>query len=194
LLGDVIAGALFQSGKFTHEDALWQWGILAGSSVGLLASGFGRLFSSAYYALLDTKTPLRFAVVRVIVTTVLGIIFSIFLPRWLGIDPKWGVAGLTASAGIAGWIEFSLLRRGLINKIGSISLSAGYVGKLWSVALSAGVLGYLAKLAVGSTHPRLTACLVLPVFGIVYLAGTALLDVNESRAFLSTLRRRFGMN
>jgi putative peptidoglycan lipid II flippase len=193
LLGDVIAGALFQSGRFTHADALWQWGILAGSAVGLLASGFGRLFSSAYYALLDTKTPLRFAVIRVVVTTVLGVLFAIPLPRWLGIDPKWGVAGLTCSAGIAGWIEFTLLRRGLIEKIGAVDVSASYIAKLWGAAVSAGVMAYAAKLVIGVAHPRLTAALVLPFFGVVYLGGTAFLKVPESRTFIHSIRGRLGL-
>ena len=57
--GDLIAGALLQTGRFTHTDAQYVWGILAGSSVGLLASTMGRLYSSAYYALRDTRTPLR---------------------------------------------------------------------------------------------------------------------------------------
>ncbi len=68
---------------------------------------WGGLYSSGFYALLDTKTPLRFALVRVTLTTLLGILFALPLPHWLGIDQKWGVAGLTASAGIAGWIEFT---------------------------------------------------------------------------------------
>lgn len=193
LLGDVIAGALFQSGKFSHADALWQWGILAGSAVGLLASGFGRLFSSAYYALLDTKTPLRFATIRVTVTTVLGVLCALPLPHWLGIDPKWGAAGLTASAGIAGWIEFVLLRRGLERKIGHVPISTSYVGKLWSMALLGGALGYGAKLAIGSTYPRLMAAVVLPLFGVVYFAGTALLDVQESKMLIHSMRRRLGI-
>ena len=35
-LGDVIAAALLQTGRFRHEDAVYVWGILAGSAVGLL--------------------------------------------------------------------------------------------------------------------------------------------------------------
>jgi putative peptidoglycan lipid II flippase len=190
LLGDVVSAALFQSGRFGHADAIWQWGILAGSAVGLLASGCGRLFSSGYYALLDTKTPLRFAAIRVTLTTVLGVLFALPLPHWLGIDPKWGVAGLTASAGIAGWVEFTLLRRGLTKKIGPVPISASYMGKLWSVALVAGVVGFLAKLAIGSAHPRLLAAAVLPLFGIVYFGGAALLEVEESKQFIDSLRRR----
>src|SRR5581483_8741609 len=59
-LGDVLAAALFEAGKFTRDDSVWVWGILAGSAVGLLAQTLGRLYASAYYALRDTRTPLRF--------------------------------------------------------------------------------------------------------------------------------------
>ena len=45
-LGDVLVAALLQTGRFRHEDAVYVWGILAGSSVGLLASTLGRLYSS----------------------------------------------------------------------------------------------------------------------------------------------------
>ena len=62
LLGDVVAGFVFQSGNFKRQDSLYVWGILAGSAVGLLASTLGRLYSSTYYALRDTRTPLNFAV------------------------------------------------------------------------------------------------------------------------------------
>src|SRR5207237_8847757 len=82
-LGDVLVAALLQTGRFRHEDALYVWGILAGSSVGLLASTLGRLYSSSYYALRDTKTPLRFAIIRVALPTVLGYFFAIPPPRML---------------------------------------------------------------------------------------------------------------
>src|SRR5438034_8768479 len=107
-LGDVVAAALLQTGRFTHSDALYVWGILAGASVGLLASTLGRLYSSTYYALRDTRTPLRYALVRVALTTVLGYLCALPLPRALGIAPIWGAAGLTASAGVAAWIEMLL--------------------------------------------------------------------------------------
>src|SRR5262249_44750489 len=42
-LGDVIVGALFQTGRFDRSDSRYVWGILAGSAVGLLASTLGRL-------------------------------------------------------------------------------------------------------------------------------------------------------
>src|SRR5437868_4219417 len=100
------------------------WGIVGGSAVGLLAGTMGRLYSSAYYALRDTRTPLRFAVVRVVLTISFGYVCATPLPHWIGIDPRWGAAGLTASAGAAGCVEFALLRRTLNARIGGTGLSA----------------------------------------------------------------------
>ena len=125
--GDVIVAAIYQSGRFTHQDVIYVWGILAGSTVGMLASTLGRLYSSAYYALRDTRTPLRFAVVRVILTTALGYVSALPLPRMLGIDPRWGVAGLTISAGIASWVEFTLLQRGIRRRIGQVGVPISFL-------------------------------------------------------------------
>jgi putative peptidoglycan lipid II flippase len=187
VLGDVIAAALYQSGRFSHDDAVYLWGVLAGSSVGLLASSLGRLYSSAFYALLDTRTPLRFAVCRVAVTTVLGVVFALFLPHWLGINQKWGVAGLTVSAGIAGWVEFALLRHALTGRIGSVSLDAGFTVKLWLAAFVASAGGWFAKPLAGIDHPILRASLALPLYGCFYLAGTYLLRIPESRRVINAI-------
>lgn len=116
-LGNVIVAALYQSGEFTSKDSYYVWAILAGSGFGLLASTFGRLYSSTYYALRDTRTPLRFALVRLVVTAVLGLASALLLPATLGVPARWGAAGLTASAGVAGWIEFHLLRRKMNQKL-----------------------------------------------------------------------------
>src|ERR1700730_9685500 len=144
-LGDVIAAVLYQTGKFNHADANYVWAILAGSTVGLLASTLGRLYSSTYYALHDTRTPLRYAIVRVTLTTVLGYLCAIPLPPAIGLDPKWGVAGLTASAGGAGWIEFSLLRRTLNRRIGRTRLPWSFVVKLWAGASAGAAVAWAVK-------------------------------------------------
>jgi putative peptidoglycan lipid II flippase len=148
-LGDVVAGGLFQTGKFRPEDSRYVWGILAGSAVGLLAQTLGRLYSSTYYALRDTRTPLRFAVVRVVLTTGLGYLAAIPLPRWLGIDPGWGVAGLTSTAGVAGWVEFMLLRRAVNRRIGATGLPVSLSAKLWTSAAVAAAAGWGVKIAYG---------------------------------------------
>jgi len=188
-LGDVVAGLVFQSGKFTHANAVYVWGVLAGSAVGLLASTLGRLYSSTYYALRDTRTPLRFAVLRVALTTGLGYIGALRLPGWIGIDPRWGVAALTASAGVAGWVEFMLLRRALNRRIGRTGLPASLVARLWSAAFLAAAIAWGVKLAIGRRHPLMVGAAVLGMYGVAYLATTYWLRVEECAGAWKKLAR-----
>src|SRR5579872_776589 len=186
--GDLIAGALLQTGRFTHTDALYVWGILAGSSIGLLASTMGRLYSSAYYALRDTRTPLRFAVLRVAITTALGYVCAKPLPLWIGIDPRWGVAGLTASAGMAGWVEFALLRRELHRRLGPTPSMARFVAKLWLAAAVAVIAGTAARFLPLPSTPIIRATATLGPFGIIYLLlGAAFTE--HGRRWLKKLAR-----
>jgi putative peptidoglycan lipid II flippase len=196
-LGDVIAGAIYQNKMFTHADTIYVWGILAGSAVGLVASTIGRLYSSAYYALRDTRTPLRFAIVRVALTTVLGCLFALpkgapFMPAILGIDARWGTAGLTASAGFAAWIEFLLLRRGMNQRIGRVEMPFVYFAKLWvSATLAAGV-GWGLRLAFPLQRPIVNAFVILLPYGLVYLALTTLMGIEQARDLARHVWRRVG--
>jgi putative peptidoglycan lipid II flippase len=187
-LGDVIVGAIYQSGRFSHADVMYVWGILAGSAVGLLASTLGRLYSSTYYALRDTRTPLRFAILRVILTTILGYLCAIPLPPLLGIAQRWGVAGLTISAGISGWLEFVLLRRTLNLRIGDTGLPRVFLAKLWAAALLGAAAGWGVRW--GALHVRShvspipMAVLVLVPYAAVYLGAAMAMGISEvSSAF-----------
>jgi putative peptidoglycan lipid II flippase len=189
-LGDVIAASLLQTGRFAHADAVYVWGILAGSSVGLLASTLGRLYSSSYYALRDTRTPLRFAIIRVVLTTALGYVCAIPLPRWLGIPERWGVAGLTASAGVAGWIEMLLLRRTLNARIGRTSLPASYVSMLWLAAAAGAATAWAFKLTVPIADPIIAAVVILGPYGLVFFAIAFALRIPEASRLVSRLTAR----
>ncbi len=179
-LGNVIVRAIFQSGKFTNEDAHYVWMVLIGSTVGLLASTLGRLYSSTYYSLKDTKTPLKFAVIRVLLTTALGYLFAFPLPKLLGLNPSWGTAGLTASAGLSGWIEFYLLRKALNKRIGDTGIKVKYLTTLWVCGLIASAIAFGVEHFV---HMRavFNAVIILSVYGLVYFGVTYLLKVEESK-------------
>lgn len=192
-LGDIVTGAFLQTGAFKRGNTVWVWEILIGSTVGLLASTLGRLDASTYYALRDTRTPLKFALVRIALTTVLGVIFAFQLPGWLGLDPKLGAAGLTASAGIAGWVEFILLRRGLTRRIGRTGLSVRYVALLWVAGLGAAVLATAGRFLIPTSRPLSLAALSLTAFGIAYLGFGTALRIPEARMLTSKLRWRSGV-
>jgi putative peptidoglycan lipid II flippase len=191
-LGDVVAGALYQTGAFTRAMTVYVWAILAGSAIGLLASTWGRLYASTYYALQDTRTPLRFAMVRVALTIGLGYLFAIPLPLQLGLDPRWGAAGITLASGLAGWIEFHLLRRGLIARLGRTGTPLSFLAKLWVSALSAAAAAWVVKLAVDGHHPLVVALFSIGMYGIAYFAITAALGVSYARRLLGRVDWRGG--
>jgi len=193
VLGDVIVAAIYQTGRFTHADVLYVWGILAGSTVGLLASTLGRLYSSGFYALRDTRTPLRFAIVRVLLTTILGYLSALPLPRLLGIEPRWGVAGLTISAGIASWVEFTLLQRGIRHRIGQVGVPLAFLAQVWFAALLAAAASRSLLHALGPRGPILLAVVVLGVYGLVFFAVSLALKLPEAQSMIGILSRRLGM-
>ncbi|MEJ7618522.1 MAG: murein biosynthesis integral membrane protein MurJ [Pyrinomonadaceae bacterium] len=188
-LGDVVTTALYQSGRFTRDETIYVWLILAGYSAGLLASTLGRLYSSTYYALQDTRTPLRFAIVRVALATALGYSLAVALPPALGLTSYWGVFGLTISAALAGWVEFLLLRRKLNARIGQTGLALSFSAKLWLSALTSAGIGWMIKLAVGALHPVLLAIIVLLPYGLLYFALTAALKVLEAQESINKIKR-----
>lgn len=191
-LGDVVAAAVLQTGRFTHQDAVFVWGILAGSSVGLLASTLGRLYSSTYYALRDTRTPLRYALIRVVLTTVLGYLCAIVLPPRLGIAPQWGTAGLTASAGVSGWLEFLLLRHSLNKRLGRTGLPVSLSVRLWFASGVAAGVAAAIKVALPLGRPVPVAALVLIPYGLVFLGLTLALRIPEAQGALRRVRKGVG--
>ena len=185
LLGEIIAALFFQTGRFTAEDARYVWMILGGSAIGLLASTQGRLYNSVYFALHDTRAPLRFATIRVALSIMLGYFAAVHLPRLLDVNPRWGAAGITAAAGISAWVEFILLQRGLVSRLGPEPRRAGYSLRLWGAALLAGATAWLALTLAGRRFgPELRALMVLIPFGLVYLLATALAGIPLARRLI----------
>lgn len=189
ILGNVVVATIYRSGQFQARDVTYVWAVLAGSAVGLLASTSGRLYSSAFYALRNTRTPLKFAVIRVVLTLGLGYLCALPLPPLLGIDRRWGVAGLTLSAGIAGWIEFVLLRHALHKQIGVVPYSISRVLKLWTAAIASALIAYALKIVLPFHSSLLIGAAVLIPYGILYLLLAQLLGVSTMGDAFRALRR-----
>lgn len=197
-LGDVIIRVLYEGGRFTPLDTRFTWGILAASAFGLLAATMGRLYSSAYFAMHDTRTPFRIALVRIGLAMVLGYLVAVPLTSALGIDRRWGAAGLALSAGASGWVEFTLLRRGLRQRVGQVSMPLGFVARLWALAAGGAIVGRLTlegmnrwvQFSRPSVEFVVEAIAVLGIYGLVYLAGAVAMHVPESQALTNRLLRR----
>jgi putative peptidoglycan lipid II flippase len=211
VLGDVVAGAIFQTGRFTVADTRYLWYLLIGSAVGLLAATMGRLYASAFYALRDARTPLYFAALRVFLAAALAYVFALKLPSLFALNRELGAVGITATSGLAAGMEFLLLRRQVRQRIGHTGLPASTLGALWGSAVLAAAVGLAIKLALarfaGTAAPApgswegdvlgapalpasLTGLLVLGAYGLLYFAFTSLWGVPESLAVVRKFRRR----
>ncbi|MEP6885201.1 MAG: murein biosynthesis integral membrane protein MurJ, partial [Gammaproteobacteria bacterium] len=120
----------------------------------------------------------------------LGLASAMLLPALFGVPAQWGAVGLTASAGVAGWIEFHLLRRKMNQKLGPTGVPARILFKLWSAACLAAVAGCAVEYLVPSHSPIVTAIYVLGVHGMAYFAVTYLMHIRECVELMGKLLRR----
>jgi putative peptidoglycan lipid II flippase len=189
-LGDQLAELVYGGGRFGQEEVRWVWGVLAGASVGLVASTLGRLYSSVFYVLHDTRTPMRIALLRIAVSITLGATLAIHGPRLVGLDPKWGVAGITIGAGLAGWLEFALLRRALTRRLGDVGLPGRTQLVLWSAAVGAALLAWGARLVNADAPMLVRTGLVLGIYGMTYLLVTWKAGIPEAVALRARIFRQ----
>ena len=186
--GDLVARVVYEGGEFGATEVEWVWGVLAGSAIGLLASTLSRLYASALYALRDTRTPLRFAMIRVALTTALGFAAALWLPTVIDIDPRWAVTGLTASAGVAAWVEFALLRRSVARRIGEVAISPATLLTLWGCAVAAALAGWGVRLLLGGVSPFLMSGVVLATYSAGYGIATLLAGITQAQAIAGRMR------
>ena len=189
VLGGAIVTLLLEGGRFTRGDTVRTWAILGGYALGLVASSLGRLYSSTFYALRDTRTPFRFALTRIVVTAVLGYVLAFPVPRALGLAAWTGAVGLTAASGIGGWIEYALLRRAIGQRIGAVGGEGSTTVLLWMSSLVAAAAGWgVTRLPLAA--PRAVhAALALAAFALVYGSVTLALGVPQARAIVARVRR-----
>ena len=205
--GDLIVGALLQRGEFTRLDTLQVWAVLGGYGIGLLGSTSARLLQSASYGLGDAKTPARASILRVAVSTVLGVLLMFQLDR-VGIGPggvdvvgqlpafgplpaaareavtapRLGALGLTLGSGIAAWAEYWFLRDRLRRRIGPVPHTGGVLNHTVIGSAAAVAVTVAVRLVAGSLPVFLQALLALPLAGVAYLLVTKQLGFPLARA------------
>jgi putative peptidoglycan lipid II flippase len=103
--GRPIMIALFARGAFHLADAIQTAGALAGYACGIPAYVLAKTLSTAYFAREDTRTPLKFSLITVVLNTAL----ALTLVLWA----KMGIVGIAVATGITAWINVALLAQGL---------------------------------------------------------------------------------
>ncbi len=100
-----IVRVLFEYGAFTAQDTQNVAWALAAFAVGLPAFVLIKVFSPAYFAREDTRTPMIYAGISVVVNIALSLILF-FSFKEAGIAPHIGIAIATT---VAGWVNVLLL-------------------------------------------------------------------------------------
>lgn len=195
VLGDILISSLFQTGQFTRETTNYVWTILIASSFGLLGQTKSRVLSSSFYALKDTKTPMRVAFVRVFVTTVLGIFFALYLHNILGISSYFQASLLALSFGIAAAIEFFILKHLLEKKLKKkIHESWSQMIKLFLASIVACSLAATLKLTpIMDWPPIIRGIMVLGVFGFLFAVFAILFKIEEINVPLNKIKSKIGI-
>jgi putative peptidoglycan lipid II flippase len=131
-----LVSVLYHYGAFTDRDVQQTTLALTGYGVGLLGLVAIKVLAPGYYASQDIRTPVRIAVVVLVLTQLFNLVLVPYLAH----------AGLALSIGLgalvnAGWLLVGLLRRG------SYKPQPGWLRFVLQVALATGLLTLLLGFA-----------------------------------------------
>jgi putative peptidoglycan lipid II flippase len=174
-----IIRVLFETGSFDEAATSRVEPLLIAYAFALLGNASGRVLTTVSYALGDTRTPARYAVVRVVASTALS----------LALMQRFDVLGVVLGAVFAAWIETVALALKLRKDIGGLGLASVPLGK----AIVLGIISVAPSLAILHLAPpaliggRLGALAVVSLSGLVFVIAAPALGLFDVRALL---RRR----
>jgi putative peptidoglycan lipid II flippase len=177
-LGPAIIGALFQTGRFDADDTQLVGGVLAAYGIGLLGQATVKLFASGFYALGDTRTPVRIAIVSLVVSGVLS---------W-ALMQRFGPAGIALGSSVGGTLNTVLNLRNLDRRIGTVLQRVDWraLGVVVLAGMVAAATAFGADQLVAAWRPIPRGIVVLGIFGVTYGALTlALRHPDAIRAWQS---------
>ena len=114
LLSRPIVKVLFERGEFTHGDTLSTANALTFYSLGLLAYCLVKIYGPTFYALDDTRTPVRISVTAVVTNIITNLILVWTLPS------GYQYLGLACGTAFSVSLNAILLARGFRKKVGSL--------------------------------------------------------------------------
>jgi putative peptidoglycan lipid II flippase len=188
-----IVSVLFERGAFHAEDTRNVANALALFALGLPSFVMIKVFSPAYFAREDTRTPMRYAVISLTSNTV-GSIVLFWLFARLGYKPHLGIAVATT---LGGWLNAALLYRTLAER-GHFIADARLQRTLPMILLSSALMGIVLWLTADWLDPWLmstqgvmtrgTSLAILVGVGLLVYAvailATGALGLRQLRGFL----------
>ncbi|HZI22657.1 MAG TPA: murein biosynthesis integral membrane protein MurJ, partial [Gemmatimonadales bacterium] len=138
VLSREIVAALYQTGRFTAEATTLVASVVVAYGVGLVSQATVKLFASGFYAMRDTRTPVKIAASCLVISTGLAWL----LMRWLG------APGIALGSSIGATVSTTLHLRDLSGRIGSVLRGADW--RAFGTTLVAGAVA--AGVAFGASR------------------------------------------
>ena len=163
-----LADGFFARGEFTHADAASSGALLFHYGWGVPAFVLIKVLQPAFFARGDTKTPMRFSLISVVVNIVLGV----------GLFYTIGFPGIAISTAIASWGTVAQMTV-LLWRQNAYRPSARAIGRIIRVIAASAALGFVLAVAA---HFRTT--LELPLASIGHAKEITVLAVSVVGALL----------
>ena len=178
--GPQLIAALYQTGRFTPADSVEVGGVLAAYGIGLMGQACVKLFASGFYALRDTRTPVKIAAFSVVLSSGLAYLFM----------RRFGVAGIALGSAIGSWVNVVLHLKDLDARIGKVMRGADWRGFGVTLAAAAGAGGaaLLAARVVAGWHPIPLVVATVAIFGVSYVGLTLALQHPDAHRLWKLLR------
>lgn len=189
-LSPEIIRVLYERGAFTTQNTEVVAGILAVYGIGLPGFVMIKALQPGFYAREDTRTPMRFTIISVIVNCVLAV--SLF--------PVIGEKGIATAEASAGWINALLLGGTLIRR-GHLTIEWGLVRRgltllaasvVMAIAIIYGADYFEGWLASGQPiWNKISALgLLIGIAMLIYFPLTFLLGGADIRMLLRNMRKK----
>lgn len=172
-LSEPMVATLFGRGAFSAEAVQATAWALVGYSTGLPAFCCVRSLVSTYYALEDTKTPVKIATLCLLLNGGLGLLLMQF----------WAHVGLALAVALASWANVVLLLRGLRAHFNGPWMAVPGVVRMLGLSLLVGVGAWVTAGWGG------WALLGIPFWAAVYLGAAGMLGMPETELFFDGTRQ-----
>ncbi|QJB56109.1 murein biosynthesis integral membrane protein MurJ [Pseudodesulfovibrio sp. zrk46] len=173
-LANPVISLLFERGAFTAEAVDATSRALVAYSIGLPFIALARPLVAGFYALEDTKTPVKIAVVCLVANIGFGIWLMQFMAH----------VGLALAVSISSCLNFVLLHVLLARKRGSVLVPLSSAVKTTLLSVGVGFGAYVAA----SHDPWWLAA--IPVLVVLYIGAAYVLRMDEARMFADLIRSR----
>ena len=189
VLREPIVCLLYERGSFLAEDTIQTSKVLALYSLALFAYSAVKILVPAFYALGDTRTPVRSSIITVAIKIAVNFVLI----------TRMGFLGLALATAMASWVNFALLLRQMDRAVpgGSWRKDIGAYARIGAASALMGLAAVMVFKGSDSWLPgagtlHLAICLgtAITLGGTVYLPLLGLFRVAEARELTDIVRRK----